>query len=170
MTIAGDQVAVEVMVDVAPAVAFEVFTDEIDRWWKRGIAYRASGRSAGVLTLEPRVGGRLFEEYEGPAGRRVHEAGTVTAWDPPGHLAFEWRGSNFAPGEVTQVEVTFALTDSGKTRVRLVHRGFAALRPDHPVRHGAPVVEFIGRVATWWGALLRAFREHAGDDRPGPTG
>ena len=163
MTVAGDQIAVEVMVDVAPAVAFEVFTEEIDRWWKRGIAYRASGaRAGGVLVLEPQVGGRLFEHFEDSAGLRVHEAGKVTAWDPPGHLAFEWRGTNFAPGEVTYVEVTFSLMDSGKTRVRLVHRGFAALRPDHPVRHGQPVVEFIGRLATWWGALMRGYREHAG--------
>jgi hypothetical protein len=30
------------------------------------------------------------------------------------------------------------------------------------VRHGQPVVEFIGRLATWWGALMRGYREHAG--------
>jgi len=161
MTIAGDRVAVEVLVDVEPAVAFEVFTTEIDMWWKRGIAYRASGRAAGILTIEPKVGGRLFEEYESPAGPRVHEAGRVTAWDPPSNLAFEWRGTNFAPDEVTYVEVTFARTESGKTRLTLVHRGFAALRPDHPVRHGQPAVEFIRRFGTWWGALLRAYREHA---------
>jgi uncharacterized protein YndB with AHSA1/START domain len=163
MTIAGDQVSVMVRLAVPPAVAFDVFTQEIDLWWRKGVAYRASGRTPGVFTLEPRVGGRLFEEYEGPAGLRVHEAGRVTIWNPPSHLEFEWRGSNFAPGESTIVEVKFVATDSGGTQVRLVHRGFAALRPDHPVRHGEPVVVFIRTFGTWWSGLLMAFRDIASD-------
>jgi uncharacterized protein YndB with AHSA1/START domain len=163
MTIAGDQVSVTVSVSVEPKRAFDVFTQEIDLWWRKGLAYRASGRTPGVLTLEPRVGGRLFEEYEGPAGRRVHEAGKVVVWDPPSHLVFEWRATNFAPGESTIVDVQFVPTESGGTRVKLVHRGFAALRPDHPVRHGEPVVGFIRTIGTWWGALLSSLREHAAD-------
>jgi uncharacterized protein YndB with AHSA1/START domain len=101
----------------------------------------------------------LFEEYEGPAGRRVHEAGKVLVWEPPARLAFEWRGTNFAPGESTVVEITFTATESG-TRLDLVHRGFAALRPDHPVRHGKPVEAFIRDLGLWWGALLTALRIH----------
>ena len=89
--IAGDRVSVAVTVAVPPERAFEAFTTEIDLWWRQGVAYRA-GR--GVLTLEPRVGGRLFQEYD---EGRVHEAGRVTIWEPPRRLAFEWRGTNFAP-------------------------------------------------------------------------
>jgi uncharacterized protein YndB with AHSA1/START domain len=161
MTIAGDQVSVTVRVEVAPDVAFEVFTTEIDLWWRRGIAYRASGKAQGVLVLEPKLGGRLFEEYIGPDGPAVHEAGRVTAWQPPSRLAFEWRGSNFAAGESTEVEVSFTRTASGATQVVLVHRGFAALPPDHPVRHGKPVAAFIRSIGMWWGDLLSAFRERA---------
>jgi hypothetical protein len=124
-----------------------------------------------MLVLEGRVGGRLFEQYEGPAGPAVHESGRITAWEPPpagaanarGRLAFDWRGSNFAPGEVTHVEVTFTRTESGRTQLVLVHSGFAALRPDHPVRHGEPPAKFIGRLGMWWGQLLTSFREHARD-------
>jgi uncharacterized protein YndB with AHSA1/START domain len=163
--IAGDRVAVTVRVEVAPEVAFEVFTTEIDLWWRRGVAYRASGRSHGMLALEPRLGGRLFEEYRGAAGPAVHEIGTITAWEPPARLAFEWRGSNFAPGESTHVEVTFTRTASGATEVALVHTGFAALRPDHPVRHGQPVPVFIGTIGRWWGDLLSSLREHASSSR-----
>jgi len=164
--IAGDRVSVTVVVDADQRTTFDVFWRDIDLWWKRGVAYRASGRSKtpGVLTLEPRVGGRLFEEYD--AGARVHEAGRVITWDPPAQLAFEWRGVNFAPGEVTVVEVRFSPTESGKTEVALIHRGFAALRPDHPVRHGKPVPEFIRDFGLWWGALMRALREHVVADRP----
>ncbi len=161
MTIAGDQVSVTVRVEVAPDVAFTVFTAEIDLWWRRGIAYRASGKAQGVLVLEPKLGGRLFEEYMGPNGPAVHEAGRVTAWQPPSRLAFEWRGSNFAPGESTEVEVSFTPTASGATQVVLVHRGFAALPADHPVRHGKPVAAFIRSIGMWWGDLLSAFRERA---------
>lgn len=154
--IAGDQAAVTVRVEVEPDVAWEVFTTEIDQWWRRGLAYRVAGRRPGTMHLEPRPGGRIFEEYEGPG---LHEVGRITAWEPPHRLAFEWRGANFQPGEITHVEVTFARTESGATELRLVHRGFAALRPDHPVRHGQPPAVFVARFARWWGDQLSSFRE-----------
>jgi uncharacterized protein YndB with AHSA1/START domain len=158
--IEGDQTTVTVTVDVEPAVAFEVFTQEIDRWWRHGVAYRVAGRNPGMLVLEPKLGGRLFEQYEGPAGPAVHETGRITAWEPPSRLSFEWRGANFAPGEVTYVDITFTRTESGRTQLVLVHRGFAALRPDHPVRHGEPPAAFVGRLGQWWGKLLTSLREH----------
>ena len=98
--IAGDKARVMVTVPVAPTVAFDVFTQETDLWWRRGVRYRVAGRNPGTLAFECKQGGRLFEQYEGPAGTRVHEAGAITIWEPPARLEFEWRGSNFAPGEV----------------------------------------------------------------------
>jgi uncharacterized protein YndB with AHSA1/START domain len=157
--IAGDRATVTVTVPVTPEIAFDVFTRETDVWWRRGIAYRVAGRHPGVLAFEPGPNGRLFEQYEGPEGTRVHETGRITIWEPPGRLEFEWRGGNFAPGEVTHVLVTFEPSDSG-TRVTLVHRGFAALRPDHPVRHGQEAEAFVRRIGLWWGELLTALRIH----------
>jgi uncharacterized protein YndB with AHSA1/START domain len=156
--IEGDRVSAMVTVQVPPAVAFEVFTSEIDRWWRRGPRYRVAGRAPGTLCLEPKLGGRVFEEYGAAA---VHEVGRITAWEPPARLAFEWRGANFAPGEVTLVEITFTETASGATRVSLVHTGFAALRPDHPVRHGLLPAAFVAMIGMWWGDLLTSFRETA---------
>src|SRR5260370_8266765 len=103
----GDQVKVSVSVAVEPSVAFRVFTEEIDLWWRRGLRFRVAGKNRGIIHLEPRVGGRLFESFETNAGTRVFETGKVTAWEPPARLVFEWRGGNFAPGEKTQVEGTF---------------------------------------------------------------
>jgi len=43
----GDQVRVTVLVAVDPEVAFKVFTEEIDQWWRRGVSSesRASARA-----------------------------------------------------------------------------------------------------------------------------
>ena len=51
--IAGDRVRVETFVRVPIADAFEVFTLEIDQWWRRGPAYRVGGKHPGTLHLEP---------------------------------------------------------------------------------------------------------------------
>jgi uncharacterized protein YndB with AHSA1/START domain len=154
---ATDKVTVTVFVEVAPADAFAVFTEEIDQWWRRGLAYRVGGKRPGVLHLEPKLGGRLFEEYR--EGAAVHEVGTITAWDPPSHLAFEWRSITFVPGETTQVDVRFAGSGGG-TRVTVVHRGWSAIRDDHPVRHGKAANAFLADLGSWWGALLTSLREH----------
>jgi uncharacterized protein YndB with AHSA1/START domain len=152
----GDKATVTVLVAVDPAVAFEVFTEEIDSWWKRGPAYRVAGRSPGVLTFEPGVGGRLFERFD----ERLVEMGRIVEWDPPRKLAFEWRGVNFEGDEKTDVTVTFDPSPSG-TRVTVEHRGFASLRPGHPVRHGLDAAPFVRMIGLWWGELLTSLREHA---------
>ena len=161
MTKSGDQVRVSVSVALEPPLAFRVFTEESDQWWRRGPRFRGSGRNMGVLHLEPRVGGRLFETVDSDAGPQVLHTGTVTAWDPPSRLAFEWRSLNFAAGEVTQVEVGFEPTASG-TLVTVTHRGWASIRPDHPARHGLDVVAFLRMMGLWWGELMTSLREHAG--------
>lgn len=151
MTMTQDQARVTVFVEVAPRDAFEVFTLEIDRWWKRGPRYRIAGLSPGVMHLEPRLGGRIFEEY---AAGTLHEIGTITAWEPPARFAFDWRAVNFAPTEVTHVDVTFIASGRG-TRVTLTHSGWAAIRGDHPVRHGKPPGQFLADTGMWWASLLR---------------
>jgi len=158
MTDVADKVTVTVFVDVAPSDAFEVFTLEIDQWWRRGPRYRVAGKQPGVLHLEPRLGGRLFEEYR--EATAVHEVGTITAWEPPSHLAFEWRSITFVPGETTSVDVRFTASGTG-TRVTVVHSGWSTIRGDHPVRHAKPSAEFIGDLGMWWAGLLRALGEHA---------
>jgi hypothetical protein len=162
----GDQVTVTVSVAVEPAVAFRVFTEETDLWWRRGLAFRASGRKPGALCFEPRLGGRMFEAFESDSGPRLVEFGHITAWEPPSRLMFEWRGVNFAPGERTEVEVRFEPTETG-TRVTLQHRGWASLRPDHPVRHGLQGAAFIAMYGRWWADLMTSMREHIDANKRG---
>ncbi|HEU4412228.1 MAG TPA: SRPBCC domain-containing protein [Polyangiaceae bacterium] len=156
---AGDAAKASVYVAVAPADAFDVFTREIDRWWKTGPAYRVGGRRAGRLVFEPKPGGRLFETFEAPAGARTIEVGRVTAWDPPWRVELEWRNANFAPGEATFVEVLFVPSGEG-TMVSVRHSGWAALREGHPARHGLVGPAFSRMIGLWWGSLLTALREH----------
>lgn len=156
----GDEAAATVLVAVDPVETFRVFTEEIDLWWRRGLKYRVAGKRRGALQLEPRLGGRLVESIETSAGTRVVETGVVTVWEPPLRLVFEWRLVNFAPGEKTEVEVTFEPAASG-TLVTVRHRGWAAIRPDHPARHRQDPGLFLRGLGMWWGELMSSLREHA---------
>ena len=156
------------LVRLPPERAFELFTADIDRWWQRGRAWRA-GR-ASVLHLEPFVGGRLFEAFdgEGDAGPRVISTGEVLAWEPPHRLLLRWRGVNLGPDEATEVEVRFEPRASG-TWVQVEHRGWSGVRPDHPVRHGQPPAAFLAGLGRWWGGLLTSLAARAGAAAPPST-
>ncbi|WAS96755.1 SRPBCC domain-containing protein [Nannocystis punicea] len=165
--IRGDAANVTVSVAVPPELAFSIFTEEIDQWWRRGSRYRVAGKHRGIIHLEPQVGGRLFESFTTDDGERVVETGRVLVWEPPTRLVFEWRASNFAPSERTEVEVVFTPSGDG-TMVHVQHRGWSELRPDHPVRHGQAAPAFLRGIGLWWGDLMTALREHAAARPPPP--
>ena len=104
--------------------------------------------------------GRLFERRSSEPQAPVLERGRVLVWDPPTRLAFTWRAGNFSPDENTHVEVLFESRDAG-TCVTLRHSGWAALRPDHPARHGRTGVATTYTIGRWWGELLSGLREQA---------
>jgi len=165
----GDRVSASVFVDAPPDIAFEVFTEQIDSWWRHGLKFRDGARGLSVLHLEAKLGGRLFETIATPGSDATHvvQTGVVTEWDPPHALRIEWRGGNFAPHETTTVSVDFAPRRGG-TQVTLVHAGWAALPPDHPVRHGQPVPRFIANTGLWWSDLLTSLRMRVADERAAP--
>jgi uncharacterized protein YndB with AHSA1/START domain len=161
---AGDSARVTVMVAVPAEVAFEVFTQEIDLWWKRGPRFRPMGRKPGVLHFEGGVGGRLFESYGKPPGQQLVQMGRITVWEPPSRLGFDWRNSAFAPDERTEVLVLFREVH-GKTEVTVEHRGWSSLRDDHPARHGLVGAAFSRSIGMHWGELMSAMREHVAVSR-----
>ncbi|MEQ1506693.1 MAG: SRPBCC domain-containing protein [Myxococcota bacterium] len=165
----ADLARVSVVVEVPPEVAFRVFTEDIDRWWRRGLAYRVAGRARGIVHLEPHVGGALYESFDGPDGPTIVPTGRITAWEPPDRLAFDWRSVTFAPAETTAVEVRFEAHASARgpaTRVIVTHAGWDAIRPDHPVRHGLASGPFLAMIGRWWGDLLSSLRESTSPPRP----
>lgn len=155
----GDRARVTVAVAVPPIDAFRVFTEQIGLWWRRGPRFRSAPGDGGLIALEPRLGGRVFESWTDARTReeRVFEIGRITVWEPPRRLAFGWRGANFAPGEHTEVEVSFE-PSAGGTQVTVTHGGFSSLRPDHPVRHGRAGADFSRELGRWWADLLRAWQ------------
>lgn len=138
MTTAETDTAVRTSVRVAagPERAFEVFTAGIDRWWNR--SHHVQPGTLKAIGVEPRVGGRLWEEND--AGD-VCAWGRVLTWDPPRTFAFSWLiGPDWgipgpdAPG--SRVTVTFSPDGSG-TRVDLVHDQLDAHGPGwESVRNG----------------------------------
>jgi uncharacterized protein YndB with AHSA1/START domain len=155
----GDQAIVSVVVRVDRDAAFDVFTTEIDLWWQHGLRFRPGGRRPGALSFEPGINGRLFETVEiRPGTPHTYEMGRVTAWEPPSRFVLEWRNTNFAPEESTEVEVLFESTHSG-TRVTVHHRGWSVLRPGHPARHGLEGAAFSRMIGLWWSDLMTSFRE-----------
>jgi hypothetical protein len=129
-------VRVTVTVTLDPASAFDVFTTEIDEWYRRGVTTLGSPDSKATLCFEPGVGGRLIESRP---GRDDVERARVTVWAPGERLVF-------VDTRQTEVEVRFEPVDSG-TRVVLEHRGLERLSPGKAID-----VSKFGwrRLATWF--------------------
>jgi uncharacterized protein YndB with AHSA1/START domain len=153
----GDQARVSLQVAVAPSDAFRIFTEEIDGWWRRAPMYRPAGHRAGTMQLETRMGGRLRESFEQDGRPQEIEIGIVTTWDPPSRLVLDWRAINFTADEKTEVEITFEPRGGG-TLVTVTHRGWSAIRADHPVRHGKETAGFLAMLGMWWSQLLTSLR------------
>jgi len=78
----------EVLVDADPAVAFEVFTTRVGRWWPLaagfGVYRDGTVAFAGGQIIERSAGGQIIERS---AGGRQAVWGTVTRWEPPHAVA-----------------------------------------------------------------------------------
>ena len=160
---ATDSVVVTIRVGVPPAEAFEVFTNEIDAWWRRGPRFRVRGSGPSTLRFEGGLGGRLVEIWDESRGEQF-EHGRILAWDPPKHLRFELRGRDLKGAEHTWVDVRFE-PDGDGTRVSLENAGFDAFPATHPVRHGAQGAHLVNMMGRWWLELLRALAAATKADR-----
>jgi len=152
-------------VAVDQETAFHVFTEEIDLWWLRGPRYRNDARPS-TMKLEPGVDGRLLEIFHDPK-YAPFILGKVLVWEPYSRFVLEWRLSNFAPEESTEVDVVFEPTEKG-TRVVVEHSGYHDLRADHPARHGHDGFALSRMVGTWWAEMVSSFRARTLARKPLP--
>lgn len=101
--------------------AFAVYTGRIGEWWDR--SYSASPETLETVTVEPRVGGRVFATHSDLGD---HDWGEVVVWEPP-----RWFAHTFSlaqdPEHPTHVSVEFepdAHTDG--CTMRFAHDGWTA--------------------------------------------
>ena len=136
--------------------AFEVFTREINAWWRPNQLFQFTRRSPGVLAIEPPdvngEGGRFTETL---ANGKVFEIGKIKVWAPGEKLVLGWRQASFAPGQDTEVEVTFEPVGD-ETRVTVEHRGWDTVPAEHVAKHRFPEAIFLRRHGEWWRDLLEA--------------
>lgn len=130
-TIAAEAIRKTVLVDFAPAEAFELFTARIASWWPVS-SHSYAGDAVTDVVLEPQVGGRLYEVTD--AGEQ--DWGRVLEWEPPHRFLLDWQIGDAAG---TVVEVRFTPEGPG-ARVELEHRGFGATDPRERYDSGWDVV------------------------------
>jgi uncharacterized protein YndB with AHSA1/START domain len=129
--------------DCAPDHAFTVWTARLGTWWPPG--HSASGDPDTVVTLEPRLGGRIFERTS--AGVEI-DWGEITEWEPPDRLAYRWYIGR-RPDEFTDVELTFVALAGDRSRLDIVHSGWERL--------GADAGSWRDANTGGWRALLPSF-------------
>jgi uncharacterized protein YciI len=133
----------EVLVDAGPAVAFDVFTAGIGRWWP--VAEKSVHGEGGTVAF---TGGQLVEESA--TGQRA-VWGTVTRWEPPAAVAFTWHPGR-TPERESHVEVTFAAAGP-QTLVTLIHSGWDSFADPAAAR---------AEYDQGWPVVLGCYQEQAG--------
>lgn len=101
-----------VLLSLAPAQAFELFTRKISQWWPADRRHTADPASE-IFLLER---GRFYERARD--GREV-ALGRVRAWDFPHRVLLDFFVATGAD-KPTEVEITFAAEGNG-TRVTVRH-------------------------------------------------
>ena len=131
----GEAVTVSTVVAAAPAVAFDVFYGEVDRWWRRNPKYRQ--RPDSIVRFVERPTRRLVEvTVDGTI-----DMGDVTRWEPPNVLEMQWHVPvGVEPTASNTVEVRFEAVEGG-TRVTITHTGWLDLAA------GGAAASVVG---LWW--------------------
>lgn len=110
-------IAREYTLGCSPEHAFATYTERIGEWWDG--RYTASAETLEAVTIEPRVGGRVYATHS-DLGR--HDWGEVTAWEPGRRLAHTF---TLAQDEQHPTEVSVELVASeGGCIVRFEHGGW----------------------------------------------
>jgi uncharacterized protein YndB with AHSA1/START domain len=147
---------VALRVNASPERAFEVFTRDIELWWRPNGLFSFTPQDTGRLAFERRLGGAFNQTL---ANGDVFEIGRISVWQPPERLVFSWRQASFAPEQSTEVHVRFEAVGD-QTRVTVEHFGWDTIPQEHVARHTFPLAVFQQRHAEYWQALLRSMAEH----------
>jgi hypothetical protein len=157
----SERVVVSTFVSLPPRDAFEIFTAQIDAWWKQTPRYRSMPGQTGKLGFEGSPPDRLVERARARAGEATASTvlARVLAWEVGKRLAFAWRAGDFSDATDSEVEIRFEALREG-TRVTLEHRGLDRLPPQHPARRGLSGEAFAAMISYFWADLLTSLRLH----------
>lgn len=101
----------------APEHAFATYAGRISEWWDP--RYTANADTLQAVTIEPRVGGRVYATH-GDIGE--HEMGEVTVWEPGRRLVHSFSLAQ-DPRHPSEVAVDFVRSRGGCT-MRFAHGGW----------------------------------------------
>jgi uncharacterized protein YndB with AHSA1/START domain len=155
--VTGSKVIVAIRVPAGPALAFDVFTNEIAAWWQPNDLFQFTPRSPGVVRFEGGKGGRFVEELP---GGKVFEIGKIKVWEPGARLVFDWRQATFTKQQNTEVEVRFEPVGS-ETRVTVEHRGWDSVSKEHVARHAMVDAVLLKHEGEWWQRMLAQLKARA---------
>jgi hypothetical protein len=122
-------IVVEYELACTAQAAFRTYTQRIGEWWDP--IYTSDPGTLESVTIEPRVGGRVFATHRGGV---IDEWGRVTAWDR-GRLLKHTFTLAQDPGAPTELLIEFSTsrprTASGSgCRVRFAHGGWTRANRD----------------------------------------
>jgi uncharacterized protein YndB with AHSA1/START domain len=128
VTLSGDVVVREVVVDAPVDVAFKVFTERFGDFKPK--EHNMLGSPIAETRFDPHVGGHIYDVGEDGSECRWAR---VLAYDPPERVVFSWDISptwqvEADEAKTSEVEVRFVAESADRTRVELEHR--------HLDRHG----------------------------------
>jgi uncharacterized protein YndB with AHSA1/START domain len=146
-----------VVVNANAARAFDLFANNISRWWP--VSHTVTKSPLKDTIIEPFVKGRWYQV--GEDGLEC-DNGHVLAWEPPHRLVLAWQLNpdwQFDPNLITEVEVKFIAEGERKTRVELEHRYIERMGEKAEAARNAV------DSPNGWGAILEAFRQVAEQGR-----
>jgi uncharacterized protein YndB with AHSA1/START domain len=128
--------------------AFETWTARIGEWWPAD--HTVTGESELEVTLEGRVGGRI---YERTSSGTEHDWGEVVEWQPPQRLVYLWHLRRDR-ADATEVEIKFVPLGPARCRLEIEHRGWERLGTDSQ--------SWRDRNLGGWASLLPHFEQAVG--------
>jgi len=150
-----DPIVVTAPVAMPAEVAFEIFVEEVDRWWRPGPHFWNDPSRAIGIRFERGAGGRWIELHD-RLGDDVYVMGEITGWNPGVSIAMAYRSVSL--GETAfPVDIWFETGDD-ETMVTLRHDGWDQL--------GADATAQRDRYARGWAQVLGWFTDWAGWGSP----
>ena len=146
-----DPIIQSIETKASPERAFDLFTGHMGLWWPRGMTVGSNPYTE--IIIEPREGGRWFER---DSDGNETEWGKVLIWSPPERLVLAWQIDaeyKYNPNLITEVELSFCLSENGGTLVKLEHRDLE--------RFGSDAMRRALQVNDGWSHMLPLFAECA---------